>query len=114
MKWYVFGLFLLVGFVCSVSAQQVDSRLVGTWESTDDPCSPCTLTIQANGGMSFAQAGASVQLVYAQTTPTPGVDLMFPAGGKAHLKLTKDNSLIGFYTNPKRIESYELVAFHKK
>ena len=114
MKWYVLVLFLLVGFVCSVSAQQADPKLVGTWESTDGPCTPCALTIQANGQMSFTQAGSEIQLVFSQLTPTPGVDLVFQRGGKASLKLSKGTALVGFYTNPTRIESYEIVAFHKK
>jgi hypothetical protein len=62
MKWYVFMLFLLVGFVWSVSAQQMDPDLVGTWETHDGPCSPCILTIQANGSMSFTQAGSDIQI----------------------------------------------------
>ena len=33
MKWYAVMLFLLVGFVWSVSAQQMDPKLVGTWET---------------------------------------------------------------------------------
>jgi hypothetical protein len=114
MKWYVLVLFLVVGFVCSVSAQQVDPKLVGSWESTDEPCRPCTLTIDANGKITFTQAGSPVELAYSQVTPTPGVDLMFPRWGKAHLKLSGGNTLVGFYTNPTRFESYELIAFHKK
>ncbi len=114
MKWYVLTLFLVVGFVGSASAQQMDPKLAGTWESYDGPCTPCTLTIQANGQLTFALAGSEIQIVFSNYTPTPGVDLVFQRGGKANLKLSKDTVLVGFYTNPIRTESYEIVAFHRK
>jgi len=53
MKWYVLTFFLLVGFVWNASAQPaqpaqpIDPKLVGEWETTDGPCDPCTLSIQA-------------------------------------------------------------------
>ena len=114
MKWYVAMLFLLVGFVWSVSAQQMDPDLVGTWETHDGPCSPCILTIQANGAASFTQAGSDIQIVFSRVTPAPGIDLVFPLGGKADLKLMKSKALVGFYTTPNRPESQVLVAFHRK
>ena len=114
MKGYVLTLFLLVGFVGSVSAQQMDPKLAGTWETTDGPCTPCTLTIQANGQLTFAQAGSQIQVVFSHYTPAPGLDLVFQQGGKANLKLSKDTVLVGFYTSPTRTESYEIVAFHRK
>jgi hypothetical protein len=114
MKWYAVMLFLLVGFVWSVSAQQMDPKLAGTWESTDGPCTPCTLTIQANGQLTFALAGSAIEVVFSHYTPAPGLDLVFQRGGKASLKLSRDTTLVGFYTPPTRIDTYEIVAFHRK
>jgi hypothetical protein len=114
MKWYVAMLFLLVGLVWSVSAQQIDPKLVGTWETHDGPCSPCMLTIQPDGKVSFTQAGSDIQVVFSRGTPEPGIDLIFPLGGKADLKLMKSNALVGFYTNPNRPENQVLVAFQRK
>jgi len=114
MKWYVLTLFLVVGFVGSASAQQMDPKLAGTWESYDGPCTPCTLTIQANGQLTFALAGSQIQIVFSHYTPAPGLDLVFQQGGKANLKLSKDTVLVGFYTKPTRPNSYEIVAFHRK
>ena len=115
MKWYVLTLFLLVGFVWSANAQQaMDPDLVGTWESHDGPCAPCTLTIDAKGAVSFAQAGSAVQVVFSQVTPGPGIDLVFPLGGKAELFLSKVNALVGSYTNPQRAISHVMVAFRRQ
>ena len=88
MKWYVLALCLLVGFVWSANAQQVDPKLVGTWVTDDGPCSPCELTIAPNGSVSFTQAGSAIQIVFSQITPGPGIDLVFPLGGKAELTLS--------------------------
>ena len=63
MRWYMCALFLLVGLVGYVSAQQMDPKLAGTWESTDGPCTPCTLTMQANGQLTFDEAGSQLQIV---------------------------------------------------
>jgi hypothetical protein len=114
MKWYVLALFLLVGVVWSAHAQQVDSKLVGTWVTDDGPCSPCTLTIDANGAVGFTQAGDAVQVVFSQIVPGPGINLTFPIGGKAELSLSKSNMLIGFYQRPQRTEAYAIVAFRKQ
>ena len=114
MKWYVLTLSLVLGLVWSVSAQQMDPKLVGTWETHDGPCSPCTLTIEANGTLGFTQAGSSIQVVFSQVTPGPGIDLVFPLGGKAELSLSKSNMLVGFYTRPQQAERYVIVAFHRK
>jgi hypothetical protein len=114
MKWYVLALCLLVGFVCSANAQQVDSKLVGTWETTDGPCSPCALTIDANGSVGFTQAGSAIQVVFSQITPGPGIDLVFPLGGKAELSLSKTDMLVGFYMRPQRAEAHSIVAFRRK
>jgi hypothetical protein len=114
MKWYAVMLFLLVGFVWSVSAQEMDPKLVGTWETHDGPCPPCTLTIQANGQVSFMQAGSEIQIVFSQGTPKPGIDLVFPLGGKASLDLKKGNTLAGFYTGPNQPNSFDIVVFHRK
>jgi hypothetical protein len=100
MKWYVLTLFLLVGFVWSASAQQVDSRLVGEWETQDGPCSPCTISIQEKGGVKFYQAGSTIEVIAAQVTPEPGVDIILAGGGKLDLSLTKSSkSLVGYYTS---------------
>ena len=115
MKWYAVMLFLLVGFVWSVSAQEMDPKLVGSWETHDGPCSPCMLTIPANGQVSFTQAGSDIQIVFSRGTPAPGIDLIFPLGGKASLDLKKGNTLVGFYTGPNRsTNSNEIVVFHRK
>ena len=114
MKWYVFILFLLVGFVWSVSAQQMDPKLVGTWVSYDAGCNPCTLTIEPNGQLTFDQAGSEIQIVFSHYTPVPGVDLVFHRGGKANLKLSKnENTLMGFYTPPTRVDTFDLVVFDR-
>ena len=114
MKWYVILLCFLVGFVGSVRAQQMDPKLVGTWETHYGPCSPCMLTVQASGQVSFTQAGSDIQIVFSRGTPAPGIDLVFPLGGKADLKLMKSGALVGFYTNPNRPEVQNLVAFQRK
>jgi hypothetical protein len=114
MKWYVLTLCLLVGFVWSANAQQIDDKLVGTWVTDDGPCSPCTLTIQANGAVSFTQAGDAVQVVFSQVVPGPGINLVFPLGGKAELSVSKTNMLIGFYQRPQRTEAYAIVAFRRQ
>ena len=113
MKWYVLALCLLVGFVWSANAQQVDSNLVGTWVSDDNPCSPCTLTIPATGSVSFTQANEPVQVVFSQVVPGPGIHLVFPLGGKYEGSLSKTNMLIGFYTRPQRTGDYNIIAFRK-
>ena len=114
MKWSVLALCLLVGFVWSANAQQVDSNLVGTWVTDDGVCSPCTLTIQENGSVSFTQANEPVQVVFSQIVPGPGINLTFPLGGKAELSLSKSDMLIGFYQRPQRTEAYAIVAFRKR
>ena len=113
MKGYVFLLVLLVGLVWSVSAQQMDPNLAGTWETTDGPCLPCTLTIQANGQLTFDEAGSQIQ-VSSSYTPAPGVDLVFQQGGMMNLKLSKDTVLVGFYTKPTDPNTYRIVVFHRK
>ena len=97
-----------------VPTQQVDANLVGIWETQDGPCAPCTLTIAPNGTVSFTQAGSAVQVVFAQFTTEPGIDLAFPAGGKAELALSKSNMLIGFYTKASRSERFNPVAFRRQ
>ena len=117
MKWYVLTLFLVVGLVLSASAQQaqqMDPKLVGTWESNDLSCNPCTLTIQENGQVSFTLAGSSVQIVFSQGTPAPGIDLTFQRGGRATLTLSRDNVLAGFYSPPNRAQTFDIVVFHRR
>ena len=114
MKGYVFLLFLLVGLVWSVSAQQMDPKLAGTWETTDGPCTPCTLTIQANGQLTFDEAGSQIQIAFSSYTPAPGVDLVFQQGGMMDLKLSNDTVLVGFYTKPTQPHIHQIVAFHRK
>ena len=117
MKWYVLALFLLIGCAWSAHAQQaqpVDSKLVGTWVTDDGPCSPCTLTIDANGAVGFTQVGDAIQVVFSQIVEGPGINLVFPLGGKAELSLSKSNMLVGFYQRPQRMEAYAIVAFRKQ
>jgi hypothetical protein len=114
MKWYVLALCLLVGFVWSANAQEVDPKLVGTWVTDDGICSPCTLTIPATGSVSFTQANEPVQVVFSQIVPGPGINLTFPLGGKVELSLSKTDMLIGFYQRPQRTEAYSIVAFRKR
>jgi hypothetical protein len=98
----------------ATTASVVDPNLVGVWESRDNPCSPCTLTINADATTSFALAGSDVQIVFSQVTPEPGIDLVFPLGGTADLALSKSNVLMGFYTSPRQPDSKRLVVFHRK
>ena len=115
MKWYVLTLFLVVGLVGSVSAQQIDSKLVGTWETHDGPCSPCVLTIQEGGRVSFTQAGDAIQVVFSRGTPNDGIEVLFPQGGKVDLSLNKTgNRLTGFYTNQFRTARDQMVTFDRK
>ena len=114
MKWYVFLLFLLVGLVWNVSAQQIDPKLVGTWESNDLSCSPCILTIQQNGQVSLSQAGDAVQIVFSQATDAPGIDLTLQRGGRANLTLKSSNVLAGFYSPPNRAQTFDIVVFNRK
>jgi hypothetical protein len=114
MKWYVLTLFLVVGFVGSASAQQIDPKLAGTWETYDGPCSPCTLTIGGSGEVSLTQAGSPIQVVFSRGTPGPGLDILLPQGGKVDLSLSKSNALVGFYTKETLAERYVLVAFQRK
>jgi hypothetical protein len=72
------------------------------------------LTIQANGTVGFTQAGSAVQVVFSQGIPGPGIDLIFPLGGKAERTLSKSNVLMGFYTRPQQAERYVLVVFQRK
>jgi hypothetical protein len=115
MKWYVLTLFLVVGLVGSVSAQQIDPNLVGVWETHDGPCSPCTLTIQEGGKVSFDQAGSAVEVVFSRGTPNAGIDVLFPLGGKVDLSLNRTgNRLTGYYTNPSRTTLNQMVSFSRK
>jgi hypothetical protein len=115
MKWYVLTLFLLVGFVWSASAQQVDSGLVGDWETTDGPCHPCVLSIQGNGGVKFDLSGTALEVIGAQITADPGVNVTLPLGGKLELALTKSSTyLVGYYTDPNQSRSNQPVAFRDK
>ena len=115
MKWYVLTLFLLVGFVCSVHAQSMDARLVGAWETQDRPCSPCILTIPASGKVTFTQVGDTIEVMYAQGTPEPGIDVILPLGGKLDLALNKKgNHLVGFYTDWTQDRKNVPVAFERK
>ena len=98
----------------ATTASVVDPNLVGVWESRDNPCSPCTLAINADATTSFALAGSDVQIVFSQVTPEPGIDLVFPLGGTADLALSKSNVLMGFYTSPRQPDSKRLVVFHRK
>jgi lipid-binding SYLF domain-containing protein len=92
---------LTVAVVLAEAAMVVDPKLVGTWVTHDGPCgATCTLTIAPSGTASFAIAGSGVQVVFAQFTPAPGLDLTFPLGGKAELALSTTERLVGIYTPP--------------
>jgi hypothetical protein len=115
MKRYMFTLCLLVGFVCSAGAQQTDPNLVGNWETRDGPCSPCVLTIQADGGVKFTLSGNALEVVAAQITPEPGVNVILPQGGKLELALTKSSKyLVGSFTNYTEGTKSHPVAFRYK
>jgi hypothetical protein len=115
MKWYLLTLFLLVGLVWSASAQKADPRLVGEWETTDGPCKPCTLTIQENGGVKFDMAGGPLEVVYAQVTAEPGVDIIGPQGGKLDLSLTTSSKyLVGYFTSYTDTRRNQSVVFRRK
>ena len=115
MKWYVFMLFLLAGFVCSVCAQSMDARLVGAWETYDGPCNPCILTIPASGKVPLTQVGDPIEVMYAQATPEPGIDVILPQGGTLDLAFNKKgNRLAGYYTNWTQTRTNVLVVFDRK
>lgn len=115
MKWYVLTLFLLVGFVWGASAQQVDSGLVGEWETTDGTrCRPCMLIIPASGPVKFTLAGSLVEVIHAQGTDDPGIRVILQAGGKLDLGLTKSGWLVGYYTDPHSSFRNTPVSFRRK
>jgi hypothetical protein len=115
---YVLTLCLLVGVVGGASAQRepIDPKLVGTWETHDGPCSPCLLTIQDGGRVSFTQAGSDIQVVFSRGTPEPGIDLIFPLGGKVDLVLSKSGHyLVGTYTSVRdQARNNQTVSFTRK
>lgn len=118
MKGYVLMLCLLVGVVWSASAQQepMDPNLVGIWESKDGPCSPCILAIKEGGSVVFTLAGSEIQIVFSRFTPDPGIDLMFPLGGKVDLVLSKSGHyLMGTYTSVRnQVRNNQTVSFTRK
>jgi sporulation protein YlmC with PRC-barrel domain len=100
MKWYALMLFLLVGFVWSASAQQIDSNLVGEYVTTDNSrCKPCTLSIPASGPVKFTMVASPVEVLHAQLTDPDSIRIILQAGGKLDLGLTVTGSLVGFYTD---------------
>jgi len=117
-KGYVLMLCLLVGVVWSASAQPepMDPKLVGTWETHDGPCSPCLLTIKEGGSVTFTQAGSEIQIVFSRGTPDPGIDLMFPLGGKVDLVLSRSGHyLVGNYTSIRsQVRNNQTVSFTRK
>jgi hypothetical protein len=115
VKGYVLTVCLLVGVVWSASAQTMDAKLAGTWETYDGPCNPCTLTIPASGQVSFAQAGSAIDVVYARGTAHHGVDVILSQGGKLDLALNKKgNYLLGTYTSWSQNRSDMPVSFERK
>ena len=115
MKWYVLALLLLVGFVWSASAQQVDPKLVGDWRTYDGPCRSCVLSIQKNGTVKFNYSGTALEVVGSQITADPGVKLTLPLSGTLDLSLTKSSKyLVGYYTDPSQSRSNQPVAFRHK
>src|SRR5262245_23943780 len=122
MKGYVLALFLLVGFVWSASAQQVDPQLVGNWRTYDGPCRPCVLTIQKNGTVKFNYSGTDLEVVGSQITPDPGVKLTLPLSGTLDLSLTKSSKYLVATTttltkvvpiNPSRFGASERATAHR-
>jgi hypothetical protein len=118
MKGYALTLCLLVGVVWGASAQpqSIDPKLVGTWETHDGPCSPCILTIKEGGSVTFTQAGSDIQIVFSRGTPEPGIDLIFPLGGKVDLVLSKSGHyLVGTYTSIRdQVRNNQTVSFTRK
>jgi hypothetical protein len=98
-----------------VGAQQIDPKLVGAWETNDGTrCSPCILTVEANGTVKFTLAGSAVDVLFAQGTDEPGLRLIMQAGGKLDLGLSKSGWLVGFYTDPNNTYRNVSVAFRRK
>ena len=117
VKGYVLMLCLLVGVVWSASAQQepVDAQLVGTWQTNDGPCNPCTLIIPASGQATFTQAGSAVQIVFSRATPDPGIDLIMAQGGKLDLVLSRSgNHLVGSYSTWDQRRNNMVVSFTRR
>ena len=115
MKWHVLTLFLLVGFVWSASAQQVDSRMVGDWSTTDGSrCSPCVISIPASGPVKFTLAGSPVEVLSSQIIDPVNMRVILQAGGRLELGLTPSGSLVGFYTDPNATFRNVPVAFQRK
>src|SRR5215510_7096970 len=107
-------LFLVVGFVWSASAQQVDPKLVGNWRTYDGPCRPCVLSIQKNGTVKFNHTGTELE-VSSQITPDPGIKLTLPLGGTLDLAFTKSSKyLVGYYNDPNQSRPNQPVAFRRK
>lgn len=114
MKYPVLLFFLLVGLAVSVSAANVSSELYGSWTSYDGPCSPCRLNIQSSG-VTFTQVGDTVEVIHAQGTPEPGIDVYLEGGGELDLKITKNSKrLVGFYSNYAQVGYQAVVTFDRK
>lgn len=103
MKYPVLVFFLLVGLVVSVSAANINPELNGSWISYDGPCSPCQLNI-ASSGVTFTQAGDTVEVTDVVGTGGPGIHVFLENSGELNLELTKKSKrLVGFYTNYREI-----------
>ena len=117
MKWYVLTLFLVVGLVGSVSAQQIDSKLV--WLASGRHIrSPAALvySLFKNGGkVGFTQAGSAVEVVFSRGTQTVASTSSFPGwGGGISRSIGRGNGTKGYYTNPCRTTLNQIVSFDRK
>jgi hypothetical protein len=60
-------------------------------------------------------AGSQIQVIYAQVTAEPGVDIIGPQGGKLDLSLTSNSKfLVGYFTNYTQNRSNRPIAFQRK
>ena len=112
-KWYVLTLLILIGFVGSASAAQIDSKVMGVWVSRDAPCNPCTLTIKSDQ-VTFAQVRSQISVLGAHGTSEPGIHLFLGTGGELDLVLTTSGMLVGRYADPQRPVANRTVVFQPK
>jgi hypothetical protein len=66
--------------------------------------------------VTFIQAGSEIQIVFSRGTPDPGIDLMFPLGGKVDLVLSRSGHyLVGNYTSIRsQVRNNQTVSFTRK
>jgi hypothetical protein len=60
-------------------------------------------------------SGTGLDVISAQVTPEPGVDVILQQGGKLELSLTKSSKfLVGYYTDYTQARKNQPVAFQHK